>query len=160
MCRAWIFVDVHLLHALDLAGLYETAELGDGLPFLLLCQLSMLPMSSDAARAYLGLAAAATTSTTTTAATVASTITARSESTTAARCSSVSHVVCDLVGRLRVCAVRNCLYRVCGRRKTYREVFLVLADVATFDGFVGGTNFEVQCVLACASRLVRSGALR
>ena len=29
--------DVHLLHALDLAGLYETTELGDGLPFLLLC---------------------------------------------------------------------------------------------------------------------------
>jgi hypothetical protein len=160
MCRAWIFVDVHLLHALDLAGLYETAELGDGLPFLLLCQLSMLPMSSDAARAYLGLAAAATTSTTTTAATVASTITARSESTTAARCSSVSHVVCDLVGRLRAGAVRVCFYKLCGRRETYREVFLVLADVATFDGFVGGTNFEVQCVLVCASRLVRSGALR
>lgn len=34
--------DVHLLHALDLAGLYETAELGDGLPFLLLCQMSIL----------------------------------------------------------------------------------------------------------------------
>jgi len=29
-------VDVHLLHALDLAGLYETAELGDRLPLLLL----------------------------------------------------------------------------------------------------------------------------
>lgn len=35
-------IDVHLLHALDLAGLYETAELGDGLPLLLLhnCQFS------------------------------------------------------------------------------------------------------------------------
>lgn len=35
-------VDVHLLHALDLASLYETAELGNGLPFLLLrnCQFS------------------------------------------------------------------------------------------------------------------------
>lgn len=35
-------LDVHLLHALDLAGLYETTELGDGLPLLLLCQLSIL----------------------------------------------------------------------------------------------------------------------
>jgi len=33
-------VDVHLLHALDLASLYKTAELGDGLPFLLLYRLS------------------------------------------------------------------------------------------------------------------------
>ena len=35
-------MNVHLLHALDLASLYETAELGDGLPFLLLrdCQFS------------------------------------------------------------------------------------------------------------------------
>lgn len=35
------FERIHLLHALDLAGLDETAELGDGLPFLLLCQLSI-----------------------------------------------------------------------------------------------------------------------
>lgn len=34
-------VNIHLLHALDLASLHETAELGDGLPFLLLCQLSI-----------------------------------------------------------------------------------------------------------------------
>jgi hypothetical protein len=34
-------VNVHLLHALDLASLYETAELGNGLPFLLLRQLSI-----------------------------------------------------------------------------------------------------------------------
>jgi hypothetical protein len=29
-------VNIHLLHALDLAGLYETTELGDRLPLLLL----------------------------------------------------------------------------------------------------------------------------
>jgi hypothetical protein len=109
------------------------------------------PGASDAARAYLALAAAATTSTTTAAATVSSTVSTRSESTTAARCSSVSHVVCDLVGRLRTCAVRECFYKACGCRETYSSVFLRLADVATFDGFVGGTNFEVQCVMACAA---------
>lgn len=36
-----VLVNVHLLHALDLASLHETAELGDGLPFLLLYQLSI-----------------------------------------------------------------------------------------------------------------------
>jgi hypothetical protein len=40
-----IAVNVHLLHALDLAGLYETTELGDRLPLLLLCQMSILPSS-------------------------------------------------------------------------------------------------------------------
>lgn len=93
-------LDIHLLHALDLAGLYETTELGDGLPLLLLCQLSILPVSSDAVCMYLALAATATTSATTATATVTTTITARSESASAARCSCVSHFVCDVVGRL------------------------------------------------------------
>ena len=39
-------MNVHLLHALNLASLYETAELGDGLPFLLLYQLSISCSSS------------------------------------------------------------------------------------------------------------------
>jgi hypothetical protein len=66
-------VEVDLLHALDLAGLYETAELGDGLPFLLL-----------------GLAATATTSTAAATATVTTTVSTRSES-AASGSRSVSH---------------------------------------------------------------------
>lgn len=66
-------VEVDLLHAGDLAGLDETTELGDGLPFLLL------------------LLAAATTTTTTATATVTTTVTAGTESSTSTR-SSVSHV--------------------------------------------------------------------
>lgn len=67
-------VQVDLLHAGDLAGLDETAELGDGLPFLLL------------------LCAAATTATTTATATVTTTVTARAKSSTST--GSVSHFVC------------------------------------------------------------------
>lgn len=37
-----VILHIHLLHALDLASLYETAELGHWLPFLLLHQLSTL----------------------------------------------------------------------------------------------------------------------
>lgn len=66
-------VQVDLLHAVDLASLYETAELGDGLPLLLL-----------------GLAA--TTATATTASTAAVTTTG-SETTTTSTAASVSHVV-------------------------------------------------------------------
>ena len=61
-------VQVDLLHAVDLAGLDQTAELGDGLPLLLL-----------------GLAAATATTTATTAVTT-------SGSETAATSSTVSHV--------------------------------------------------------------------
>jgi hypothetical protein len=68
-------VQVDLLHAGDLAGLDETAELGDGLPFLLL------------------LCAAATTTTTTATATVTTTVTARAKSSTSTG-GSVSHFVC------------------------------------------------------------------
>lgn len=62
-------VQVDLLHAGDLAGLHETAQLGNGLPFLLL----------------LRTAAAATTSTAT-----ATVTTARAETSTSTG-SSVSH---------------------------------------------------------------------
>lgn len=62
-------VQVDLLHAVDLASLYETAELGDGLPLLLLA-----------------LAAAATTATTT-----ATAFAATASETTAT--STVSHFV-------------------------------------------------------------------
>lgn len=68
-------VQVDLLHAGDLAGLDETAELGDGLPFLLLL-----------------LSAAATTTTATATATVTTTVTARAKSSTST--GSVSHFVC------------------------------------------------------------------
>ena len=69
-------VEVDLLHALDLASLDETAELGDGLPLLLVAL------------------AAATTSTATTTATAAitTTITARSEAAAAGASSPISHI--------------------------------------------------------------------
>lgn len=83
-------VEVDLLHALDLAGLHETAELGDGLPLLLL-----------------GLAAATATATSTTAtAAVTTTIATGSEAAaTRARSSTISHYVGLPVGyrRRRVC---------------------------------------------------------
>jgi len=63
-------VQVDLLHAVDLAGLDQTAELGDGLPLLLL-----------------GLAAATATTTAT-----ATTAVTTSGSETAATSSTVSHV--------------------------------------------------------------------
>ena len=63
-------VKVDLFHAGDLAGLDETAELGDGLPFLLLA-----------------LGAATTTASTSTAA-----VTARAESATSTSTGSVSHL--------------------------------------------------------------------
>lgn len=73
-------VEVDLLHGLDLAGLDETTELGDGLPLLLLV------LGSTATTAT----AATTTATVTT--TVSST---RCESATS--CSTVSHCVDVLV---------------------------------------------------------------
>lgn len=83
-------VEVDLLHALDLAGLHETAELGDGLPLLLL-----------------GLAAATATATSTAAtAAVTTTIATGSEAAaTGARSSTISHYVGLPVGyrRRRVC---------------------------------------------------------
>lgn len=67
-------VQVDLLHAVDLASLYQTAELGHGLPFLLL-----------------GLAATTATAATTS----TSTVTAARSETTAARSSAatISHFV-------------------------------------------------------------------
>ena len=70
-------VKVDLLHAGDLASLDETAELGDGLPFLLL---------------VLG-AATATTSTSTAA------VTARAESATSTSTGSVSHLAIERLER-------------------------------------------------------------
>lgn len=64
-------VQVDLLHALDLAGLYETAQLGDGLPLLLLA-----------------LAAATSTATTASTSTIAATTVAETTTTGTA---SVSH---------------------------------------------------------------------
>ena len=72
-------VQVNLLHALDLAGLDETTELGDGLPLLLL---------------VLGSATTATTATATTStvtAAVTSTLSAARGETTSASCSTISH---------------------------------------------------------------------
>lgn len=69
-------VEVDLLHGLDLAGLDETTELGDGLPLLLLVLRSTTT----------------TTATATTTATVTTTVTStRCESATS--CSTVSHCV-------------------------------------------------------------------
>lgn len=69
-------VEVDLLHAGDLSGLYETAELGDGLPFLLLALVS-----------------ATTAATSTTASSITTTVAARTESSTSTTTGSVSHVV-------------------------------------------------------------------
>lgn len=73
-------VEVDLLHALDLAGLYETAELGDGLPLLLV----------------LVAAPASTTTSTTATAAVAATVAATGSEAAAAGStgSSISHI-CD-----------------------------------------------------------------
>lgn len=67
-------VEVDLLHALDLAGLHETTELGDGLPLLLLA---------------LCAATGATTATTSTA-----TVTAALGTTTGSESTSVGHCNC------------------------------------------------------------------
>ena len=69
-------VEVDLLHGLDLAGLDETTELGDGLPLLLL---------------LLGATTAATATTATS--TLTTTVAARTETTTSTG-SSVSHFGC------------------------------------------------------------------
>jgi hypothetical protein len=69
-------VQVDLFHALDLASLYETAELGDGLPFLLL-----------------SLSATAATTTSATTSTVTTAVSTRTES-AASGGRSVSHDVC------------------------------------------------------------------
>lgn len=77
-------VEVDLLHALDLAGLDETAELGDGLP-LLLVVLAAATTSTTAT-------ATATATVTTTIATSTTTIATSSEAATARRSSSpISH---------------------------------------------------------------------
>ena len=87
--------NIHLLHALDLAGLYETAELGDGLPFLLLCQLSISRTLclQDVLYAYFGLSATAATATSATTSTVTTAVSTRTES-AASGGRSVSHDVC------------------------------------------------------------------
>lgn len=75
-------VEVDLLHALDLAGLYETTELGDGLPFLLVA---------------LTTSTASTTAATATPATITTTVTTGSETTAtvaAGSTASISHI-CD-----------------------------------------------------------------
>ena len=73
-------MQVDLLHALDLAGLDETAELGHGLPLLLVA---------------LGTAASAATATASTATSVpAATVSARAESTSATAGSCVCHGRC------------------------------------------------------------------
>jgi hypothetical protein len=72
-------VQVDLLHAVDLASLDETSQLGDGLPFLLLA-----------------LAATATTATTTATATITtttSTVTTTGSKTTATSTAAISHCV-------------------------------------------------------------------
>jgi hypothetical protein len=73
-------VKVDLLHGLDLAGLYETTELGDGLPLLL-------------------LALCAATGATTAAASTA-TVTAALGTATGSKSTSVGHFDC-VVGRVR-----------------------------------------------------------
>jgi len=72
-------VKVDLLHALDLAGLYETTELRDGLPFLLVA---------------LTASTATTSATTATASITTSTITASTEAATAAgsATTTISHI--------------------------------------------------------------------
>ena len=67
-------VQIDLLHALDLSSLYETAELGDGLPLLL---------------AVLGTTATATSSAATTAS-ITTSVTAGGE-TTSSSTTTVSH---------------------------------------------------------------------
>jgi hypothetical protein len=75
-------VEVDLLHALDLAGLHQTTELGDGLP-LLLVALATAPTS--------------TTASTTSTAAVTATVTARTEtSSTGSARATISHI--ELVG--------------------------------------------------------------
>lgn len=80
-------VQVDLLHALDLASLHQTAQLGDGLPLFLLA-----------------LAAATTTAATTTAATITTSTVAEA---TAGSTTSVSHVgLCKReLGRSKGCSV-------------------------------------------------------
>ena len=75
-------MEVDLLHALDLAGLHETAELGDGLPLLLL---------------GLAAATATATSTTATAAITATVATGSEAAATGSTGSSISHI-CDCAG--------------------------------------------------------------
>lgn len=76
-------VEVDLLHALDLAGLHETTELGDGLPLLLL--------------------ALRTTAGATTTATATATVTAALGAATGSKSTSVGHFVCCCwVGRFVV----------------------------------------------------------
>lgn len=78
----WQAVEVDLLHALDLAGLDETTELGDWLPLLLLV-LSTTTSWSPAATAT---------------ATVSATVTTRAKSTTRWGACTVRHVDYRVVG--------------------------------------------------------------
>lgn len=119
-------VNVHLLHALDLASLYETAELGDGLPFLLLRNGQLLcPYPSASCCAHLGLAATTATSTTAATATVTTTVSTRSKSAASgSRC--VSHFVCRWIGLLLVYCQRLSRRRAGGRRRTAMFLRLVL----------------------------------
>lgn len=81
-------VQVDLFHALDLAALHETAQLGDGHPFLV---------------AVLGTAASATSASTTTASVATTIASGTKASTGTASVTSVSHVVSriEFVGRCR-----------------------------------------------------------
>ena len=90
-------MQVDLLHALDLAGLYETAELGDGLPLLLVA---------------LTTSTASATAATATPATITSTVAARAETTAtvaAGSTASISHI-CGLDGRVEggICRLNRC----------------------------------------------------
>lgn len=90
-------VQVDLLHAVDLAGLHETTELGDGLPLLL-------------------LALAAAASATTTTSTAAVTTTGTETTATGGACTTVSHIVVGelLGGGWEVATQRVCLLRLVG----------------------------------------------
>ena len=76
-------MEVDLLHALDLAGLHQTTELGDGLPLLLV---------------VLAAAPASTTTPTTASAAITATVATGSEAAaTGSTGSSISHI-CDCAG--------------------------------------------------------------
>lgn len=57
-------VQVDLLHALDLAGLYETAQLGDGLPLLLLALAAATSTATAASTSTIATTTVAETTTT------------------------------------------------------------------------------------------------
>ena len=57
-------VEVDLLHALDLASLHETAELGDGLPLLLLALAAATSTATAASTSTIATTTVAETTTT------------------------------------------------------------------------------------------------